>query len=120
MVGDELLKLFAKRLLLFEEEHRSFHVYRLAGDEFVSTIKKSLKEEVYAVCDELEKVILQPINIKGTSITLSASVGVSFYPVDGRTIDELLHNADTLMYKEKERNHQRELSIIKENHNANI
>lgn len=118
--GDELLKLFAKRLLLFEEEHRSFHVYRLAGDEFVSTIKKSLKEEVYAVCDELEKVILQPINIKGTSITLSASVGVSFYPVDGRTIDELLHNADTLMYKEKERNHQRELSIIKENHNANI
>jgi GGDEF domain-containing protein len=42
-----------------------------------------------------------PITIDGTVVPLGISVGHAVFPLDGHTIDELLHEADLRMYEIK-------------------
>ncbi|WP_018933034.1 sensor domain-containing diguanylate cyclase [Gracilibacillus lacisalsi] len=100
--GDLLLKLFAKRLKRFERG-KPITFYRLAGDEFVAIVELTTEEEVQRLCKQLLEAIIQPLMINQTEITLTASIGISFYPDNGRTLDDLLHHADSLMYEEKKR-----------------
>ncbi|WP_208589897.1 sensor domain-containing diguanylate cyclase [Gracilibacillus suaedae] len=103
--GDLLLKLFAKRLKRFERgEPITF--YRLAGDEFVAIVNLTTENEVQWLCNQLLEAIKQPLMINKTEITLIASIGISFYPDNGKTSDALLHHADSLMYEEKKRHHE--------------
>ncbi|QGH35436.1 diguanylate cyclase [Gracilibacillus salitolerans] len=102
--GDLLLKLFAKRLKQFERDE-PVTFYRLAGDEFVAIVELTTEEEVQSLCKQLVDVIIQPIKINKTEIKLTASIGISFYPDNGITLDELLHHADSLMYEEKKHHH---------------
>ncbi|MGN8644475.1 diguanylate cyclase domain-containing protein [Gracilibacillus sp. HCP3S3_G5_1] len=102
--GDSLLKVFAERLKQFEEG-KPVTFYRLAGDEFVAVMDLSTKLEAQTLCDQLLTVIKQPLIINNTEILLTASIGISFYPDNGKTLDQLLHHADSLMYEEKKRHH---------------
>ncbi|WP_163581822.1 diguanylate cyclase domain-containing protein [Gracilibacillus saliphilus] len=105
--GDLLLKLFAKRLKKFEQG-KAITFYRLAGDEFVAIVELTTEEEVQRLCKQLLEAITQPLMINQTEITLTASIGISFYPENGKTLDALLHHADSLMYEEKKRHHDLE------------
>lgn len=99
-VGDQLLVQFAKRL---GEEIRAADMFsRLGGDEFVFVIQ-DVKDESYitALVNRLLKIIMDPFIIANHSISITASVGVSMYPKDGTTADELLLNADIAMYSAK-------------------
>ncbi len=46
--------------------------------------------------------LTQPFNIEGHEVFISASIGISIFPSDGRTVEALLKNADTAMYHAKE------------------
>jgi EAL domain-containing protein (putative c-di-GMP-specific phosphodiesterase class I) len=49
----------------------------------------------------LLSVIEQPLEVDGVDLHVSASVGITFYPEDGRDEDTLIRNADVAMYKTK-------------------
>lgn len=100
--GDQLLKYFANRLLQFEKQVEHIQIYRLAGDEFVAILQTESNSKVYEICNALLKNIKKPITIGQKEIQLTASVGISFYPTDGKTVDALLHAADLAMYQQKE------------------
>ncbi|MDX8047427.1 GGDEF domain-containing protein [Gracilibacillus sp. S3-1-1] len=100
--GDLLLKVFAKRLIRFEQNKR-VTFYRLAGDEFVAVAEE---RDIQQLCEQLLEMIHQPILINKTKVTLTASIGLSFYPDDGKTLDQLLHQADSLMYEDKKCHHE--------------
>lgn len=72
---------------------------RLGGDEFVICLKnmnlgKPLEARVSDLCH-----LLSDSNTWG--VTVSASFGISGFPDDGQTFDELYHKADIALYKAK-------------------
>ena len=100
-IGDKVLIEVADRLQKWVRKEDSLS--RVGGDEFVVVIE-SLADEQAA--QRIFKSILQafqaPIVIKEGVFNLSMSMGVSFYPQHGTSIDRLSRNADTAMYCAKE------------------
>lgn len=72
---------------------------RLGGDEFIGVLG-ALDDfnDVRPVLDRLLRAASSVINIDAIELQVSVSVGVSFYPVDGDTADQLIRRADQAMY----------------------
>jgi diguanylate cyclase (GGDEF)-like protein/PAS domain S-box-containing protein len=99
--GDELLKESARRLSACVRS--SDTVARIGGDEFtvvLSEINDVLHIEILAqsILDELSK----PFAIGESVYFISGSMGITVYPQDGHSADELLGNADQAMYVAKQ------------------
>jgi len=78
-------------------------VGRLGGDEFIVLSKDfSRVGEVVRIAENLIKILSDPFRIDGKEIVLTASIGISLYPDDGRQELELIRKADSAMYKAKE------------------
>ena len=78
-------------------------VARLGGDEFVVLLMGQEKgEESVATLERMLLSISQPITVNGASFSLSASIGVSMYPLDDEDPDTLLRHADQAMYVAKQ------------------
>lgn len=99
-VGDALLVKIAQRL---SGELRNVDLMaRVGGDEFVLLLSPAgLVEEVAARVEHFLSRLKEPYFIDGSEIFISASVGVSLYPADGRSYDALCTNADRAMYRIK-------------------
>ena len=104
MVGDLLLCEVAQRLSrnLRSEDTIS----RIGGDEFIIVISyfENSKESLSVTTAIAKKIMADlsvPFNINGHEVYSTASVGISCYPTDGQTINELLKNADSAMYHAK-------------------
>jgi diguanylate cyclase (GGDEF)-like protein/PAS domain S-box-containing protein len=77
-------------------------VARLGGDEFVVLLELEKGEECGVTLERLLEVIAQPITVKDKPQILSASIGVSIYPLDDEDSDTLLRHADQAMYIAKQ------------------
>ncbi len=76
-----------------------YHVARLGGDEFVLLFNVDESEQIVK---EIRSQLYLPMTLfDDKTISLSASIGVSRYPSDGETKDELYRVADKRMYAEK-------------------
>lgn len=99
-IGDELLKLVAKRL-----EHivrAGDTVARLGGDEFVVLFNDTEACKDYDVL--LRRVISEiesPCTFDQSVCHISVSIGVTVYPNDNSDADMLLQHADAAMYQAK-------------------
>lgn len=100
--GDSVLKAVAERLRASVRDEDM--VARLAGDEFVVVL-----EEIGGPADAREpaekiiQAIRQPIVVlEDQQITTSTSIGISIYPHDGRTNEDLIRAADAAMYQAKQ------------------
>lgn len=99
-IGDQLLIEAAKRLKSCVRE--SDTVARLGGDEF--TIISSGLLEITAeemIVQNILAALAQPFLLNNETVYLSASIGITIYPNDGLTIEDLLKNADQSMYAAK-------------------
>lgn len=78
-------------------------VARLGGDEFTAMVPLPEKklEHIENICERLIEAFDEYFEIDGDKITISISIGVAFYPKDGRTHDILLRNADAALYEAK-------------------
>ncbi|SDC36610.1 diguanylate cyclase (GGDEF) domain-containing protein [Pelagirhabdus alkalitolerans] len=99
--GDQLLKIMADRFSRFVSMNDGIQLYRLAGDEFVMIMLSKSKDEVMTCGEELIGNITSPIQIDQFEETITASIGVSFYPEHGSSLDQLLNVADQAMYNLK-------------------
>ena len=98
--GDRVLKEMADRITADIRETDT--VARIGGDEFV-IILSSLPESHIAnrIATSLIEGISQPILIAQTEVSVSASIGISLYPKNGVTAEELIRSADQAMYQVK-------------------
>ena len=97
--GDEVLIVLADTLKkLIRETDLSV---RLGGDEFVLVIKSAGKEDVKLLKERLRDSIERVRTVQGKQVYLKISIGVSVFPEDGLTLDELLAVADQRMYEDK-------------------
>ncbi|NMT62772.1 PAS domain-containing protein [Marinobacter orientalis] len=59
-------------------------------------------DQAFAVADKIRETVAVPMDIDGRDVSLQLSIGVSVYPDNGETVDELLKTADMAMYRIKE------------------
>jgi diguanylate cyclase (GGDEF)-like protein len=100
LVGDEVLKIIAKRLV---DNTRSTDICaRMGGDEFV-VIATQLESEDHAhqIAAKLLQQCCNPVDTNNKNYHLGASIGVSVYPTHGNDLTQLLKNADDAMYEVK-------------------
>ena len=99
--GDELLVEAATRIKKFIRS--SDTVARLGGDEFIILIDQfEDSSQIAAVADHILYQLNQVFHIEGHEIFVSASMGITLYPDDGKDFETLLRNADSAMYLAKE------------------
>lgn len=99
--GDMVLKEIALRLT--EAVRKVDTVSRLGGDEFIILLPEiSHEETLNSVAQRIMESTHRPYHIAEQEINLTISMGVSTYPKDGDTLDQLVRNADMAMYHVKQ------------------
>jgi len=104
-VGDALLR--AVGHVLSESVRSTDTVARVGGDEFLLLLTPlrngSAEGEAEIMLRRLRDKIRDITNVEGREVHISASVGLAFYPTQGRTLETLVLCADQAMYAAKRR-----------------
>ena len=100
--GDVVLKTVAERMLSCVRQ--SDTVARFGGDEFVAILENlDCAESAAVVAKKVISKLTDSIPVPGDKhATVGASIGISIFPEDGATMDELARAADEAMYAVKE------------------
>lgn len=101
-VGDAVLQAAAGRLKSLVRGEDT--VSRLGGDEFV-VLLESVRDggDAATVAEKIIHALEKMLQVGNYPLHISASIGISLYPEDGRDAETLLKHADAAMYKSKER-----------------
>ena len=100
-VGDKVIHIIGERLK--RSIRKEDMVARLGGDEFLVMMKGITKhEDILAEAKRILQIVDEPISIEHHTLYTSASIGISRYPIDATSANNLLKYADTAMYKAKE------------------
>jgi diguanylate cyclase (GGDEF)-like protein/PAS domain S-box-containing protein len=98
--GDRLLVLLATRLSALIREGDT--VARLGGDEFMILMEDyKATEDAHIVANKVLKSMDKAFTVQDQELFVTTSIGISLYPEDGVTVDKLIRNSDTAMYKAK-------------------
>jgi len=101
LVGDRLLAQVSRRLKELMDENALCG--RLGGDEFAIVIRDaSDSQRVETVARQVIERLSQPYEIDRHTLYIGASVGSAFGPRDGKTVEDLMRNADLALYRAKE------------------
>ncbi|MBO6850772.1 MAG: GGDEF domain-containing protein, partial [Marinobacter sp.] len=83
------------------------------GDEFVVLLSEINEPgHAFAVADKICESVATPMIIAGEEVVLKLSIGVSIYPDNGETVEDLLKKADNAMYRVKILNRQPEVGSL--------
>ena len=80
-------------------------ISRFGGDEFVILVDEIPDPRfLTGIAQKLLAAAVQPFNIGGKEVEVTASIGIAHFPHDARTATDLIKNADSAMYKAKQDN----------------
>jgi diguanylate cyclase (GGDEF)-like protein len=100
--GDELLKSVSERLQRCVRAEDT--VARFGGDEFtLLALKIEHLDDAAKIAHKVLDTMKIPFHIGEREIFATISIGVSVFPSDGHDPEALVKNADTAMYRAKER-----------------
>lgn len=110
--GDELLQQMGARLK--EALRETDVVARQGGDEFLvllsdlergsQSVRPDADTAVLAaetIAERIHELLRRPFAVGGTEFYITASIGISLFPLDGNDGKTLLKNADAAMYRSK-------------------
>lgn len=99
--GDRVLQLVAERLQACLRQ--TDMLCRLGGDEFVIYLHGADAVVAESVAVRILDDMRKPFLLDGMGFSIQCSIGIALYPQDGATLDDLIKQADTAMYRVKER-----------------
>jgi diguanylate cyclase (GGDEF)-like protein len=99
--GDELLKVLARHIKSSVRTHEDV-VARFGGDEFCILIDLHDRDEARQMAQRIMQKLKEPIELSGRRMVMTTSIGISVFPEDGKTCEELLKNADLALYQSKD------------------
>jgi diguanylate cyclase (GGDEF)-like protein len=100
-VGDELLKVVARRLVACLRDTNT--VARLGGDEFaiLTADEGDQRERAVATAGRLLEAVSAPYMFDGHRLDIATSIGIALAPEHGTDVDQLIKSADLALYKAK-------------------
>jgi len=100
-IGDQVLTMIAERMRgVVREPHL---LGRRGGDELVALLVDVPQRELAVETSRmLIEAIAQPARVLEMDLTVTASVGIAFFPQDAKDLDSLLNAADAAMYQAKQ------------------
>jgi len=99
-LGDQLLRQVAQRLTTCLRATDS--VARFGGDEFTIVVSAiDDRNDVIRVANKIIEEVARPYMLDGNQASVTTSIGISFYPDDGKDPNTLIHRADNAMYHAK-------------------
>jgi diguanylate cyclase (GGDEF)-like protein len=102
-VGNVVLEQLANRMA---QKIRSCDVFgRVGGDEFLAVLPQTDRREAYVLAERLRDSVASYVLEIGDERVIDfirASIGVSAYPVNGETMDNVITAADNAVYEAKE------------------
>lgn len=111
--GDIVLQQVSRHVIKVFRETDTFA--RFGGDEFTVLISDLESEtDVIAIAEKVLEAIQTPIVVDAHELSITASIGISFFPNDGEDAETLLKHADSAMYaaKEESRNAYRFFTLV--------
>ena len=101
LIGDKLLAQVSARLKALMGENELCG--RLGGDEFAIVIRDASERGcVERVAKSVIGKLSQPYEVDHHTLYVGASVGSAIGPRDGKTVEELMRNADLALYRAKD------------------
>jgi diguanylate cyclase (GGDEF)-like protein/PAS domain S-box-containing protein len=98
--GDTLLKVIAERISACVRQTDT--VARIGGDEFtVLLLDTGDRELIEAIADNILSELKRPFQLDEEQVTISGSIGITLFPGDAGTAQQLLSDADQAMYLAK-------------------
>jgi diguanylate cyclase (GGDEF)-like protein/PAS domain S-box-containing protein len=99
-IGDKLLIETSERIKACTRD--SDLVARLGGDEFTIVLNNFNNQKgIERVANKILKNLSEPFVLENEMAYISGSIGITLYPEDALSIEELLKNADQAMYSAK-------------------
>ena len=99
--GDLLLREIALRLSAAVRQGDI--VARLGGDEFVVVLAEvANSDDAARVAAKLMAMVNAAVTLEGRKLSVSPSIGISVFPMDGDSADDLIRHADAAMYHAKD------------------
>ncbi|WP_320726328.1 putative bifunctional diguanylate cyclase/phosphodiesterase [Enterobacter sp. 118C5] len=99
-VGDELLITIAQRIT--SRLTREMTLARLGGDAFILLVPECDEEKLTTLLTTLLADVRRPLSLCGHTLSTTLSAGVSLYPQDGETLQELKFKADAALQHVKQ------------------
>lgn len=99
--GDELLTVLAGHIKSSVRSHNDV-VARFGGDEFCILINIHHRDEARHMAQRIMLKMKEPIELAGRRMVMTTSIGISVFPEDGTTCEELLKTADLALYQSKD------------------
>lgn len=102
--GDELLRLVSRRI----KERVNYFSARISGDQF-AVIMESIQEgeDPARLADSINLIFSESFHINSFELKISPSIGISLYPDNGSTADELIRNTESSLYHAKQKGNTR-------------
>ncbi|UTW10671.1 putative bifunctional diguanylate cyclase/phosphodiesterase [Marinobacterium rhizophilum] len=108
-VGDQVLKVVAARLekLVVDAALDGLVgsikplIARLGGDEFTLVFPLTDAACTDSLARRVSEVFVEPVSLAGQRFSVSASIGITLYPEDGGTAQDMMRHADIAMYAAK-------------------
>lgn len=97
--GDELLKVIASHIM--SATRNEDVVARFGGDEFCILTRLNSHDEARHLAQRIMQRMKEPIDLAGRRMVMTTSIGISIFPDDGCTSEELLKHADLALYQSK-------------------
>jgi diguanylate cyclase (GGDEF)-like protein len=99
-VGDAVLQSVADRLK--EHARDDDTVSRFGGDEFLYLLTEiENAQDAVLIAEKIVSTIQMPCRLTIGELTITPSIGIAVFPIDGTTVGALIKSADTAMYKAK-------------------
>ncbi len=98
--GDQLLQTVARRIRQSVREGDT--IARLGGDEFAVILEHlSRPRDAGVTATKLLRALARPFLLEGHKASITASIGITVYPLDGDDVETLVKRADGAMYRAK-------------------
>ncbi|WP_028857133.1 GGDEF domain-containing protein [Psychrilyobacter atlanticus] len=99
--GDQVLKKISQ--ILKDNLRENDIIFRYGGEEFIYVLPNTSKEKAFFISERIRKNIFTIFSDYDLKIQkgISASFGISLFPNNGTTINQLINKADSAMYKIK-------------------
>ncbi|CAM5198280.1 Diguanylate cyclase (GGDEF)-like protein OS=Castellaniella defragrans OX=75697 GN=HNR28_000921 PE=4 SV=1 [Castellaniella denitrificans] len=105
-VGDEVLRIVSARMA--DCVRAPDIVGRLSGDEFAVLLENCPQpSSACLVAERIQARMAEAIEVGGRQLHVSVSIGIAMSRQSYRTVDQLLHDADTALYRAKAAGRQR-------------